>query len=164
MDEVPKPAAAAGTSAPGGPPAPSLDTWRTQPDTAALTPRDQALRDVLADASALGVEIVTGEEAERYLDHAAKMNGIPPQAMHAVTLGDLIMVREASATDVRTLREELIHTQQQKGMEISAEAVTRGEVEARELLLQNANRWGVTEDERAEIREDLRKIEERGGY
>jgi hypothetical protein len=166
FDEVPLPDSSKGSAAAaGGTAAPSLDSWRGQTDTATLTPREQALREVLADAKALDIEIVTGEDAERYLDHAAKMNGIPPEHMHAVTLGDLIMVREADATDVRTLREELIHTQQQKaGMEISPESVTRGEVEARELILQNANRWGITEEERAEIREDLRKIEERGGY
>jgi hypothetical protein len=166
MDEVPLPESSKGGTAAAAAAGPaSLESWRTQPDAATLTPRDQALREVLADFKALGIEIVTGEEAERYLDHAARVNGIPPEAMHASTLGDVVLMREAAATDVRTLREELIHTQQQKeGMEVSPEAVTRGEVEARELLLQNANRWGITEEERAEIREDLRKIEERGGY
>ena len=96
---MPVPGASKGGPPSGGGAPPSLESWRTQGDTTTLTPRDQALRDVLADAKALGVDIVTGEEAERYLDHAAKMNGIPPEHMHAVTLGDLFMVREAGATD-----------------------------------------------------------------
>ena len=166
MDEVPSPSSVKGAATPGGgPAAPSLDTWRTQGDTATLTPRDQALRDVQADIKALGVEVVSDADTEAYLDYRARQMGLKPEEMFASTMGNTIMIRASAANDVRTLREELIHTQQQQpGMEISADSVTQGEIEARELMLQNANRWGLSEAERTEIQQDLVKIEQRGGY
>ena len=76
--------------------------------------RSQALDDVLAEALALGVEIRSGQEADDYLNFAARMTGMPPDAMQAATLGaDLVFVRDVVKDDPRVLREELIHTQQQ---------------------------------------------------
>lgn len=165
-DEVASPSSVKGGDTPGGGPStPSLDTWRTQGDTATLTSREQALKDVQADIAALGVTVVSDADTEAYLDYRAAQMGMKPEELFASTMGDTILIRASAVDDVRTLREELIHTQQQQpGMEISAESVTAGEVEARQLLLENANRWGLTEAERTEIREDLVKIEQRGGY
>jgi hypothetical protein len=128
--------------------------------------REQALKDLYEEARAAGIEIRTGPEADAFLDHAARMEGVPPESMHAVTLGDdLIMVREAYANDVRTLREELLHTQQQKpGFVASKESVTKAEIEVRELMIKNREKWGLTDSDVLQLIDEIRKIRERGIY
>lgn len=128
--------------------------------------REQALINVRKEAEDLGVEIRVGQEADDYLDMSARMAGIPPEKMHAVTLGDdLIMVRQAHANDPRVLREELLHTQQQKpGFEVSTQSTTNAEIQVREMMIQNRHQWGLTNDEVREMIQDIRIIRERGGY
>ncbi|MBB1487131.1 hypothetical protein [Oceanospirillum sediminis] len=128
--------------------------------------RKQALADVLKEADDLGVEIRSNEEAEEYLNYAARMSGIEPDQMHAATLGDdLIMVRAIHKNNPRILREELLHTQQQKaGIAVNNESVTHAEIEVRMQMIQNRYKWGITEDEVQEMLNDIRLIEKRGGY
>jgi hypothetical protein len=60
--------------------------------------RAAALADVLEEARLKGVEIRSDEEVIAYLDWCARAQGIDPSQMHAVTLGDdLIMVRPEHA-------------------------------------------------------------------
>lgn len=135
-------------------------------DTSYNVSREQALADVLNEAKKLEVEIRSNQEAEEYLNYAARMSGIEAPQMHAATLGpDLIMIRKAHAKNPRVLREELLHTQQQKaGIAISDASVTNAEIEVRIVMLQNRYKWGITEEEAQEMIEDVRLIEKRGGY
>lgn len=128
--------------------------------------RSQALDDVLAEAAALGVEIRTGQEANDYLNFAAKMTGMPPEAMQAATLGaDLVFLRDEVKDDPRVIREEVIHTQQQAaGVSVDLASTANAEVEARELMIANQARWGITDDEVAEMKNDIKLITERGRY
>src|SRR5262249_9709916 len=128
--------------------------------------REQALSDIYSEAQARKIEIRTGPEAEAYLDYAAKQQGISPEKMHASTLGqDLIMVRESHAGDVRTLREELLHTQQQvPGFEASVASRTQAEIQVREQMIQNRQRWGLTNAEVRELVQEIRTIRQRGVY
>jgi hypothetical protein len=128
--------------------------------------RSQALDDVLAEARALGIEIRSGQEADDYLNFAAKMTGMPPDAMQAATLGaDLVFVRDEVKDDPRVLREELIHTQQQAaGVSVDLSSTANAEIEARELMIENQARWGITDDEVAEMKRDITLIQERGRY
>ena len=135
-------------------------------DSSIQVSREQALKDVLREADELEVEIRSDQEAEEYLDYAARMSGIKAHQMHAATLGsDLIMVRKLHLNNPRILREELLHTQQQKkGISISSASVTNAEIEVRIVMLQNRYKWGITEAEAQEMIEDVRLIEKRGGY
>jgi len=94
------------------------------------------------------------------------MEGVPPEKMHAVTVGDdLIMVRPSHANNPRTLREELLHTQQQKpGFEVSKHSQTNAEIRVREEMIRNRHQWSITNDEAREMINDIRLIRERGGY
>ncbi|KMO27453.1 hypothetical protein [Methylobacterium aquaticum] len=130
--------------------------------------REQALAEVRADAARDGIEIMTDADPEvkRYMDDAARREGIDPDALHALTLGDMIFVREARQDDVRVLREELIHTAQQRGMEIGVDTDPRtsSELDAREELLKNAERWALTPEEINEIQQEIIEIKSRGKY
>ncbi|WP_288585410.1 hypothetical protein [uncultured Methylobacterium sp.] len=130
--------------------------------------REQALAEVRADAARDGIEIMTDADPEvkRYMDDAARREGIDPDALHALTLGDMIFVREARQDDVRVLREELIHTAQQRGMEIGVDTDPRtsSELDAREELLKNAERWALTPEEINEIQQEIIDINSRGKY
>lgn len=131
-----------------------------------LISREQALADVLREAKELDVEIRSNQEAEEYLDYAARMSGVEAHQMHAATLGpDLIMIRGVHKHNPRILREELLHTQQQKaGVPISQDGVTNAEIEVRQVMIKNRYRWGITEEEVQEMRNDIELIERRGGY
>lgn len=85
-------------------------------------------------------------EVTRYMDDAARREGVAPDAMHGLTIGDLIFVRESKQNDVRVLREEFIHTEQQKGVAvgIGIDSRTSFEIDARKILLENAERWSLT--------------------
>jgi predicted nucleic acid-binding Zn-ribbon protein len=86
--------------------------------------------------------------------------------MQAATLGaDLVFVRDEVKDDPRVLREELIHTQQQAaGVSVDLSSTANAEIEARELMIENQARWGITDDEVAEMKRDITLIQERGRY
>jgi len=131
------------------------------------TPRDEAVKNVYAEAKARGVEIRSGQEADEWLDFAAAQQGIPAESMHATTLGDdLIYVREAYANNPRVIREELVHTTQQSRVQVGSGVDTRPalEIEAREELIKNRQEWGITNDEVREAINEIRQIRETGQY
>jgi hypothetical protein len=130
--------------------------------------REQALRDVYAEAAAKNVEIITGKDADEYLDHAARMQGLPPDAVHAINLGsELIFVRDRFAENPRVIREELIHTGQQAEASVGAGGVDsrpQQEIEARLEMIRNRHQWGITNDEVREMIVEIRQIRETGRY
>ena len=72
----------------------------------------------------------------------------------------MILVRPEYASNVRVLREELIHAYQQgAGFEVGAgeRSVIQAEIAAREAMIRNARQWGIT---KAEVQEMLREIEQ----
>ncbi len=115
------------------------------------------------EARRLRVDIRTGAEAESFLDWAAQAQGIPLERMHAATIGDVIMVRLTHASNVRILREELIHVHQQRaGMEASRSAITDSELAARYALIRNRHPWGLTHAEMREVMQEIRLIRRTG--
>jgi hypothetical protein len=75
------------------------------------------------------------------------------------------MVRPSLADNPRVLREELLHTKQQKsGFEVSKQSQTNAEIQVREEMIRNRHQWGITNDEVREMINDIRLIRERGGY
>ena len=93
------------------------------------------------------------------MDSAAVRQGVRPEDIHAITLGtDTILIRKQYASDVRVLREELIHTQQQiEGLSIDPgrDIITAMEVDARYQLLQNKDSWALADEEAAEIEREI---------
>jgi uncharacterized Zn-binding protein involved in type VI secretion len=128
-------------------------------------PRPQALAELLEEARLKGVEIKADEEAVAYLDWAARAQGIDPANMHAVTLGDdLIMVRPEFADNPRVLREELIHTEQCRAGQVGSDSVVANEIAAREAMIQNADEWGITPEEVVEMQREIQVMRETGKY
>ena len=132
--------------------------------------REQALKDVHREAEQLGIKIITDTDPEiaEYMNHAATRQAIQPEDMHAITLGtEIILIRERFAGNVRVLREELIHTQQQiKGLSIDAgrDIITAMELDARYQLLQNKDSWALTDEEVAEIKREIMVTTQKGRY
>lgn len=111
------------------------------------------------------MEIRSGTEAEEYLDWAAEVQGVAPERMQAVSIGDVIMIRQVHVTNVRILREELIHVrQQQAGIEMSREVITAGELMARYELIRNRHQWGLTHQEIREVIHEIRLLRLTGRY
>ncbi|WP_081505499.1 toxin glutamine deamidase domain-containing protein [Nocardia cyriacigeorgica] len=131
-----------------------------------MTPeRAQALEEVLADCERDGVEVRSNDEAQEYLDYCARVSGMDPESIHAVTLGsDLIMVRPEHATNVRILREEWIHTRQAAAGSVSSASVVANEIEAREMILANRHQWAITDEEVDEILREIAHMRETGSY
>jgi hypothetical protein len=151
------------------PPPPPLITPRQDERFAALTnilmstTREQALQDLLKEAQAGGIVIHADAEAERLLDYAAAVRGIPPENFQAVTLGGDIFVRPEYAESVRVLREELIHVMQQAA-EIGTDELVRGEIEARLLMIMNRHKWAITNEEVRETIDEVRQMRRTGRY
>ena len=80
-------------------------------------------------------------------------DGQPPERYHAVTLGQDVFVRAAYAGNLRVLREEMIHVEQQRAG-IGTDQILEAEIEARQLMIKNRRRWAFTNREiRAMIKE-----------
>lgn len=132
--------------------------------------REQALKDVLSEAKQRQIQILTDADPEikAYMDNAGARQGIQPASMHAITLSpDTIVIRQQYANNVRVLREEMIHTQQQaEGITIEpgSDLVTRMELDARRQLLANSKKWALTPEEIDEIQREIRLIIRRGKY
>ena len=130
--------------------------------------RAEALAEVRAEAARRNIGILTDADPEvkAYMDAAAKREGVAPEDLHASTIGDTIMVREAVADDVRVLREEMIHVDQQQNMQIGVGVDTRvdAEIAARQTMLDNAKDWALTQDEINEITREIETIRDRGRY
>jgi len=115
--------------------------------------RAQKLRELLEDARNLDITIHSDDEAQEYLDWCPRRYGAPPENYHAVTLGNDIYVRPQYADNLRILREELIHVQQQRE---GIGSVVDAEIQARELIIQFRDRWGITD---SDVRDMMREIE-----
>ena len=134
-------------------------------EAVAARSRPEALNDVLNDIKKAGVEVRADQEAEEYLNYCARQHGMDPSKMHACTLGDdLIMVRAEHADNPRILREELIHTEQAKGGLVSSASVVDNEIAARQQMIENAEKWGITPDEVAEMQRDIEHMQTTGTY
>jgi len=127
------------------------------------TPRVEALHQLLEEARSGNILIKSDEEAVAYLDAAARRHGIPLENMHAVTIGDVIMVRPQYADNVRILREELIHVFQQRGG-IGSASIVEGEIEARLAIIRFRHTWGITNDEVREMIREIREMRRTGRY
>jgi hypothetical protein len=125
--------------------------------------REQALKDLLAEAADSGASIHSDEEAVRLLDWCAAQKGLPPEKIRAVTFGSDIFVRPEFAGSVRVLREELIHVYQQRGG-ISSDQITQAELEARLRMIINRRVWGITNDEVREMIREVRQMRKTGRY
>ena len=90
---------------------------------------------------------------------------MPLEQLHAAAIGDVIMVRHAYISNVRILREELLHVQQQRaGMEASRSAITAGELAARYTLIRQRHQWGLTHEEIREVIHEIRQLRGTGRY
>jgi hypothetical protein len=127
------------------------------------TPRSEALEELLREAAANDVMIHSDSEAQALLDWSARSAGEDPSNYHAVTIGQDIFVRPAYADNVRVLREELIHTFQQKAGAASNEIVEK-EIEARLLMIQYRHKWSITNDEIREMIREVRIMRKTGKY
>ena len=125
--------------------------------------REQALKDLLHEAEKEGISIDAGEDAAAYLDFRARQMDMPPQDVHAVTIGDAILVRPEHAANVRILREELIHAFQQRAGMASNEVV-EGEIQARLLMIRYRHTWAITNDEVREMIREVRIMRRTGKY
>ncbi|MGN2638589.1 hypothetical protein ACTD5D_20905 [Nocardia takedensis] len=123
--------------------------------------KKKALVSLYEQSARAGIEIRHGQEAEEYLDWAARRNDASPETFLAVVLGDLIMVRESVRFDVRTLAEEVIQARHQSEGQTD---IFQSEVDARRELIDQAERYALTAEEVADIEEELRIMIERGYY
>ena len=122
-------------------------------------PRPKALKKLKKEMREKGVGVHTDEEAQALLDYFAKQKGIAAESMHAVTLGDDIFVRLEYADNVRVLREEFIHTQQQRKGQ-SSNQIVEAEIEAREMIIKNRREWEITDEEVREMIIEIRRMRE----
>ena len=133
---------------------------------------DEALADVLREIAERDIEVIViseNPEALRYLEHAARRWGVPPERIAATSLGDIIVVRDEYRYDVRTLREEIIHIDQQADRRVSADtAGVQGraelEIEAREQLIENADRWGLSDEQVDELHREIEDLRRKGDW
>ncbi len=91
------------------------------------------MRELLDEARTTGISIHTDAEADELLDWRENLDGAPRGSYYACSLGDDIFVRQQYAGDLRTLREELIHVEQQRAG-IGTDELLGGELEARRLM------------------------------
>ena len=132
-------------------------------------PRPQALREVMEEIRREGITVRADDEAQEILDQGAIALGRDPaQVAGAARGGDEIFVRPDHLDNPRTLREELIHCQQYRDGKIpdeySAAAEVAVEKEARELMIENADEWGITAEEVAEMEDQIVAMDMFGEY
>jgi hypothetical protein len=125
--------------------------------------REKALRELLEEMRKGDVEIHSDKEAQAYLDFAAKQRGLSVKSVHAVAIGDDILARKEYAENVRILREEWIHIQQQR-RGLASNRIVEAEIEAREMMIRNRRKWAITNEEVREMIREIRLMRERGRY
>ena len=123
--------------------------------------RARILRELLAEAQNLNVTIHADDEAQAYLDWCAQRAGAPSEDYRAVTLGDDIYVRAQYADNIRILREELIHVEQQRE---GITSVVDAEIQAREFMIQFRDQWGITDDDVQDMRREIEQMRRTGRY
>jgi len=125
--------------------------------------RQRALTELLDEAKRDGITIHTDSEAEELLDWAARRDGARPESYQAITFGKDIFVRPRYANDVRVLREEMIHVEQQQAG-IATDQIVKAEVQTRLLMIENRHRWALSNDEVREMIDEVRLLRLRGRY
>ena len=116
---------------------------------------------MLEEARNLNVTIHSDDEAQAYLDWRPRRYGEAPENYHAVTLGDDIFVRPQYADNIRILREELIHVQQQRE---GISSVVEAEIQARESMIQCHNRCGITDGDVQDMMREIERMRQTGRY
>ena len=84
--------------------------------------------------------------------------------MHAVTYGDAILVRQKHANNPRILAEELQHVRQNASGLVNEMTEAQLEIQAREIVIENARKYGISNDEIIEMQREISIITERGFY
>ncbi len=125
--------------------------------------REKALRELLEEMRKGDVEIHSDKEAQAYLDFAAKQRDLSVKSVHAVAIGDDILARKEYAENVRILREEWIHIQQQR-RGLASNRIVEAEIKAREMMIHNRRKWAITNEELREMIREIRQMRERGRY
>lgn len=125
--------------------------------------RQQALTELLEEAKRSGISIHTDSEAEELLDWAARRDGAPAASYQAVAFGSDIFVRPQYANDVRVLREEMIHVEQQRAG-IATDQILKAEIQTRLLMIEKRHRWALSNDEVREMIDEIRLLRLRGRY
>lgn len=138
------------------------------PNTSAMRASTPELDRVRREIDEAGAAVFTDADPDvrDYMDNAARRQGLNPNELPAVTIGDNIMVRDSYKDDIVTLSEELEHVRQQQDGRVAVGADgydTRIdlEVEARENMLRNDNLSLV---ERDQIQYEINTIRDRGYY
>jgi len=126
--------------------------------------RAQKLRELLEEARSLNITIHFDDEAQAYLDWRARRHGASPENYRAATLGDDIFVRPRYAGNIRILREELIHVQQGREGSINSVSVVEMEIQARELMIQFRDRWGIMDSDVQEMMREIEQMRQTGRY
>jgi len=70
-------------------------------------------------------------------------------------------VRPQYAGNIRILREELIHVQQQRE---GINSVVEAEIQARELMIQARDRWGITDGNVQDMMREIERMRQTGRY
>jgi hypothetical protein len=125
--------------------------------------RQKALTELIEEAKRSGISIHTDSEAEELLDWAARRDGAPPESYQAVAFGKDIFVRPQYANDVRVLREEMIHVEQQRAG-IATNQILTAEIQTRLLMIANRRQWALSNDEVREMIGEIRLLRLRGRY
>ncbi len=68
------------------------------------------------------------------------------------------------AGNIRILREELIHVQQGREGSINSVSVVEAEIQARELMIQFRDRWGITDSDVQEMMREIEQMRQTGRY
>ena len=125
--------------------------------------RRQALTELLEEAKRSGIDLHTDSEAEELLDWAARRDGAQPESYQAVAFGNDIFVRPRYASDLRVLREEMIHVEQQR-TGIATDQILQAEIHTRLLMVEKRHRWALSNDEVRELIGEIRLLRLRGRY
>ena len=122
--------------------------------------RAAGLQQVRREIAEEGAEILTDDDDEvrRLLDDNARQMGMDPEDGHAATIGDTILVRAEHADNPRILAEELAHVRQQTSGVASSASIDVLEIEAREYVIEDADRFAVTAREVSEMRDEIEQI------
>ena len=91
----------------------------------------------------------------------ARRHNAPPENYRAATLGADIFVRPQYVGNIRILREELIHVQQQRE---GINSVVEAEIQARELMIQARDRWGITDGNVQDMMREIEQMRQTGRY
>ncbi|WP_298261225.1 hypothetical protein [uncultured Litoreibacter sp.] len=126
--------------------------------------RAEGLQNIRKQIAEEGAEIVTDSDPEikRLLDYNARQMGMDPADIHAATIGDNVLIREAYKDNPRILAEELAHVRQQTSGRVSSMNIDAMEIEAREFVIENAREFGVTLDEISEMTREITHIKNNG--